>query len=107
MSAFDSTKIQRSRHFMLAGKAPSKYLAQIQDHAQVQLPDDGMDEILRTHFVDPALLRADNFEEFFAARKAALLAVVEQAMGKSLARASGPVAEDDSEDEDDESEDAP
>ena len=57
-----------------------------------------MDEILRSHVIDAALLRADTFEEFYAARKAALLSLVERAMGKTSAE-SASVAEDEDEGE--------
>lgn len=101
-SIVNKTAISYKANRMIGGRAPSQYLAQIQNHAQVRLLDAGMDEILRTHLIDPALLRADNFEAFYAARKAALLAIIERAMGKSLAQASGPVAEDETLEEDDE-----
>ena len=58
-----------------------------------------MDTILKIHVIDPALLRADSFQEFYAARKAALLAIVERAMGKASAEASAIVADDDEDDE--------
>ncbi|MFY0568951.1 GmrSD restriction endonuclease domain-containing protein [Archangium lansingense] len=106
-SIVNKTAISYKANRMIGGKAPSQYLAQIQNHAQVKLPDGGMDDILRTHLIDPALLRADSFEAFYSARKAALLAVVERAMGKALGQAVGPVAEDEAEEEDDEGENVP
>ena len=45
-----------------------------------------MDEILRSHVINPSLLRSDNFENFFAEREVALLDRIESAMGKLLAR---------------------
>lgn len=47
-----------------------------------------MDAILGSHAIDPTLLRADAFEAFYAARKAALLGLVERAMGKAPTEAS-------------------
>lgn len=85
----------------IGGKAPSAYLKQIQAHVQVQLSDAAMNEIVASHLVDPALLRADAFEAFYAARKLALLEVIARAMGKPLSEASEAVA-DDGDDEDDE-----
>jgi len=41
-----------------------------------------LDGILRTHDVEPAFLRTDNFDEFFEARSNALLAKIGAAMGK-------------------------
>jgi hypothetical protein len=60
-----------------------------------------MDMILKSHVIDPALLRSDSFHEFYAARKAALLALVERAMGKASADGN-IVADDDNDDDDDE-----
>jgi hypothetical protein len=89
---------------MIGGSAPSKYLAQLQGHPQVQLDDAAMDAILKSHMIDPALLRADSFQEFYSARKAALLTLVERAMGKASAEAS--VIDDDGDDGDEEEGDA-
>jgi len=41
-----------------------------------------MDTILRTHSIEPATLRSDDFDGFFQRCKATLLALVERAMGK-------------------------
>jgi hypothetical protein len=49
----------------------------------------------------PELLRGDEFEKFYAARKVALLGIVAEAMGKPIAQISDAVA-DDADDEDDE-----
>jgi hypothetical protein len=51
-----------------------------------------LDAILRTHCVDPALLRSDEFDGFFQERKAALPAVVERAMGKQAIVTSEPLS---------------
>ena len=84
----NTTAISYRANRMIGGSAPSKYLAQIQGHAQVKL-------------ADPASLRADAFQDVYAARKAALLALIESAMGKVSAAAT-PVADD--EDDEDEGE---
>jgi hypothetical protein len=65
----------------------------------VQLDDAAMDAILKSHMIDPALLRADSFQEFYSARKAALLTLVERAMGKASAEATAIVADDEEGDE--------
>jgi hypothetical protein len=56
----------------------------LQKHKQVGLSDAEMDDILRTHYIDPALLRADNFQGFIEARKLSLLSLIESAMGKQI-----------------------
>jgi hypothetical protein len=99
----NKTAISFKANRMIGGKAPSQYLAQIQGHAQVKLANAAMDSILKSHVIDPVLLRADSFKEFYAARKTALLAIVERAMGKVSDEAS-PIVIDDEEEEDEEEE---
>lgn len=55
---------------------------------------------MKSHVIDPALLRADTFKEFYTARKAALLSIVERAMGKTSAE-SVAVADDDEDNDED------
>lgn len=95
----NKTAISYKANRMIGGKAPSAYLAQIQKNAQVQLGDPEMDDILKSHLVDPALLRADQFETFYQARKIALLEVVARAMGKPPTEVSAEVADDEDDDE--------
>jgi hypothetical protein len=38
---------------------------------------------LRSHLIDPAILRTDNFDAFMADRQERLLALIEQATGKA------------------------
>lgn len=44
-----------------------------------------MDEILRSHLIEPETLRADNFEAFLSKRVHALMELVNRAMGKAPA----------------------
>ncbi len=81
-SIINKTAISYKANRMVGGRAPSEYLHQLQSDRAVQLTPAAMDEILATHSIDPVLLRTDNFEEFFRQRKAALLALIELAMGK-------------------------
>ena len=48
----------------------------------MRLDDSGMDAILKTNCIDPQFLRADDFQNFFEARRATLLGLVEESMGK-------------------------
>jgi hypothetical protein len=45
-----------------------------------------LDEILRTHAIDPEALRNDDFYTFFEQREAQLLDLIEKAMGKAVTR---------------------
>jgi hypothetical protein len=80
----NKTPLSYKANRMIGGVAPSLYLAKLQRHEQVKFDDAAMDAILRSHAIDPALLRADDFHAFYAARKQALLALITQAMGKGV-----------------------
>lgn len=100
-SIVNKTAISYKANRKIGGKAPSLYLEQIQKDAQVQLDDGAMDKILQSHLIAPAHLREDQFEQFYQARKAALLSLVASAMGKPIAPLSEAVPEDvEDEDED-------
>ena len=43
-----------------------------------------LDEILRSHLIEPATLQRDDFEGFFRIRTEAMLDLITKAMGKSL-----------------------
>ena len=60
------TAISYKANRMIGGSAPSNYLAQLQGHAQMKLDDAAMDTILKSHVIDPALLRGDSFQAFYA-----------------------------------------
>lgn len=95
----NKTPISYKANRMIGGNAPSSYLSKLQTHAQVQLGDEQMNAILGTHYVDPVTLRSDDFSAFYAARKAALVKIVERVMGKVAAPsnqgADGPDASED------------
>jgi hypothetical protein len=93
-SIINKTAISYKANRMIQGRSPSRYLCQIQEDPWVQLNDSEMDEILRTHSIDPRFLRTDDFEGFFQNRKAALLRLIEQAMGTQSIQTNEPVAED-------------
>lgn len=81
-SVINKTAISYKANRMIGGKAPSSYLKSVQEHAQVQMGDDAMNTILKSHFIAPQSMREDDFEQFFALRQQSLLAIVAQAMGK-------------------------
>ena len=69
-SIVNKTPLSAASNRSIGGQAPSKYLAQIErDTGQ---SSEALDAILRSHLIDPALLRADDFEGFVTARRAAL-----------------------------------
>jgi hypothetical protein len=79
----NKTPISYKANRMIGGVAPSEYLSKLQNNKQVQLSDEGMNELLLSHHIQPSALRADNFEAFYGARKSSLLSLITKAMGKS------------------------
>lgn len=91
----NKTPISYKANRMIGGRAPSSYLAAIQSHQQVGISDSAMDDILHSHCIDSAAMRADDFDTFYARRQESLLAVVERAMGKTIERSMGEEVGDD------------
>ncbi|MBF6420726.1 DUF262 domain-containing protein [Nocardia farcinica] len=60
---------------------PSRYLPVLA--AESGTRDEWFDDVIATHLIDPALLRTDDFARFYEDRKAQLLKLVADAMGKS------------------------
>ena len=84
-SVVNTTPISARTNRMIGGNAPSVYLSRVQKSAGT---DAGrMNEILRSHLIDPVPLGADDFHSFFETRSHALLERIERAMGKAISRA--------------------
>lgn len=79
----NKTPISYKANRMIGRKAPSEYLAALQNNKQVYLDDVSMNAILTSHHIPADLLRADDFDAFYSGRKAGLLRLVERAIGKS------------------------
>lgn len=82
-SIVNKTPISYKANRKIGGAAPSKYLAKLQAEKLVGLDDAAMDSLLHTHQIPAPFLRADDFDGFYKARKALLLQLIEQAMGKA------------------------
>ncbi len=78
-SIVNKTPLTASTNRSIGGRAPSEYLTRI------RVPDGDLDGYIRTHLVESAHLRADDFDGFFAARQSALLGAIREAMGKPIA----------------------
>lgn len=83
-SIVNKTALSATTNRMIGGNSPGFYLTRIQKSASIE--DERMDNILRSHLIEPVYLRTDNFDAFFKARESALLDRIERAMGKSIAR---------------------
>lgn len=80
----NKTPLSYKANRKIGGDPPSDYLKRIQNEPNVRLDDDSMDKLLRSHRIDPSLLRTDNFEQFIKDRNNKLCALIEKAMGKSV-----------------------
>lgn len=85
-SILNKTAISYKANRMIGGKPPSIYLQQLQSHKSVQLSDDEMDEILRTHCIEPITMRCDDYQEFIKERAELIIGKIESATGKSVIR---------------------
>lgn len=81
----NKTAISARTNRIIGGNAPSKYLQTLQKSQHGDMSAERMDEVLKTHAIEPALLRADDFDGFFEARRVALLQRIASAMGKPVA----------------------
>lgn len=83
-SIVNKTALSARSNRAIGGRAPSDYLETIQrEHGHS--PED-MDEILRSHLIEPDLLRADDFEACLAARKEALVSLVSEHLHNPVMR---------------------
>lgn len=83
-SIVNKTTISARTNRVIGGVAPSSYLATIETRAQIGRPV--LDGLLATHLIPAGHLRADDFDAFFRARRAALCDLVEKAIGKEVQR---------------------
>ena len=68
---------------IVGGKAPSEYLRSLEKNHKVK-PED-LDRTLRSHLIEPGLIRDNDFDAFFQARARRLLDLIENATGKPIA----------------------
>lgn len=84
-SIINKTPLSYRTNRIIGGGAPSEYLAKLETgnaNAPPILPE-RLDGYLRSHLIDPTLLRGDSFVDFLADRQRRLLSLIEQATGKA------------------------
>lgn len=83
-SIINKTPLSYRTNRMIGGVAPSLYLGKLQTgNASTPTIDAGhLDAYIKTHLIDPAILRRDDFEAFMADRQRRLLSLIEAATGK-------------------------
>lgn len=83
-SIVNKTPLGKKTNIRLGGHAPSVYLKGLA--AAAELTEQQLDDIISAHEIDVDVLRQDNFDAFFVARREALSTLIEEATGKKVAR---------------------
>lgn len=83
-SIVNKTALSARTNRMIGGRSPKEYMAKVDREAG--LDSGAVDELLRSHYVDPDALRAADFDSFFAGRSRAMLELIDRAMGKPATR---------------------
>ena len=84
-SIINKTPLSYRTNRIIGGVAPSEYIARLEKGDATTPPIEGkkLDDYLLSHLIDPAILRADQFDAFMEDRQKRLLALIEQATGKA------------------------
>ena len=102
-SIINKTPLGSRTNRIIGGVAPSEYLAKMEaGGAEAPGTDSAvLDALLRSHLIDPALLRMDAFEQFMQNRQTRLSRLIEDATGQKIQRDGefGGAAEDETDNE--------
>jgi hypothetical protein len=84
-SIINKTPLSFRTNRIIGGVAPSAYLAKLEkgDKQTPAIDRKRLDTYLRSHLIDPDILRSDDFETFMGDRQRRLLGLIEQATGKA------------------------
>ena len=78
-SIVNKTPLRAKTNRFLGGQSPKDYLERLEGRGMSQ---ERLDVILRSHLIEPELLRANDFEGFFQNRTEQILQCLQTAMGK-------------------------
>lgn len=81
-SIINKTPLSRLSNIRIGGDAPSVYLNRIEEKDGI--PREMLDEILRSHLIEPSHLRLDDFDAFYEDRRLKLAQLVGEAMRKDV-----------------------
>lgn len=82
-SIINKTPLAKRTNIQLRGDSPKVYMSRLDGNG---LTAEQVDDIIRTHAIDPTTLRAGDFDAYFRARRNALVEIIEAAMGKTVNR---------------------
>lgn len=85
-SIINKTPLGYQTNRIIGGDAPSLYLSRLEkgSNSVPPIPSERLDGYLRSHLVDPGLLRSDSFDLFMADRQNRLVALIQEATGKMV-----------------------
>jgi hypothetical protein len=83
-SIINKTPLSYRTNRIIGGVAPSDYLSKLETGNSSTPPIDGvkLDGFLKSHLIDPLLLRSDSFDKFMVDRQKKLLSLIERATGR-------------------------
>lgn len=87
-SIVNKTPLSARTNRIISARPPSIYLRSLETNAGIS--SERMDELLSTHAVTAEFLRSDEYHGFVRDRSERLLALIEEAMGKSIPRDQAP-----------------
>jgi hypothetical protein len=82
-SIVNKTPLTNRTRRIMGNQSPEVYLQQIE--AEAGLPGNWLDDVIASHWIQPAYLRAGDFLAFYRERSVALKELIDQAMGKQSA----------------------
>ncbi len=80
-SLVNRTPLSARTNKKIGSKPPSVYLKQLEREGT---SSERLDEMLRSHAIEPMTLRSDDFEGFLVSRTQALMELITKAMGQHL-----------------------
>jgi hypothetical protein len=85
-SIINKTPLSYKTNRIIGDSAPSEYLTRLQDGDKTTPPigPERLEDYLRSHLINPELMRSDRFADFMEDRQSRLLALIKQAMGKDV-----------------------
>lgn len=85
-SIINKTPLSYRTNRIVGGVAPSAYLTKLEKGGALTpaIATDRLDGYLKSHLIDPDLLRRDRFDAFMEDRQRRLLGLIEKAMGKAV-----------------------
>ncbi len=102
-TVINKTPLSYKTNRILGGVAPSDYLGRLEKGGKdaPAIDEAALNGYLASHAMDPALLRADDFDGFMADREAKLLSIIAKATGHPIALAQAAAINDEPEEGED------